>query len=533
MTELVGQSLGQYEIISEIAKGGMATVYKAWQSSIGREVAVKVLPSNFTHDETFIERFYREVAAIAQLQHPHILPVYDFGKYENMPYIVMAYINGGTLTDRIAKGPLPPAEIAKMVNQIAQALDFAHSKGIVHRDFKPSNVLLDERGNTYLADFGLAKIADSGSNITGTMILGTPDYMAPEQASSKTVTESVDVYALGVTIYQMLTGHAPYEAPTAAGVLVAHITQPIPDIREVRPDLPDVVQKVIEQSLAKETSDRYQSSGNLAVDLQKALADKALDSDSDSASTEQETLEALLMTNMLGHAIFVDNQCLHLLRRHHNEARNIIGKPLAKVLGCDTEVAAQLMQDISTHGKLDEQHLEITDSRGKKHTVNCSALATRDDDGKFVGADIKLTLIPDVSAAPSDTFSSVQDAMNTQEETFLQAYFITQIDALYEMLVQWAGSKIAKNLEDILNETGQRNVWPVSMKEGHITAQLKRTDAAVYQALLARAMAYAASIIGVDQVVSEMEYVNKNTDAAVLKFVQALELDQLYKDILD
>ncbi|MDQ7036579.1 MAG: serine/threonine-protein kinase [Anaerolineae bacterium] len=238
MTELVGQSLGQYEIIEEIAKGGMATVYKARQTSIGRDVAVKVLPPNFTHDETFLERFYREVEVIAQLQHPHILPVYDFGKYENMPYIVMAYIDGGTLTDRIAKGAIPPTEVARMVHQIAQALDFAHSKGIVHRDFKPSNVLLDERGNTYLADFGLAKITESSSNITGTMILGTPDYMAPEQATSGTISESVDVYALGVTIYQMLTGQAPYEAPTAAGVLVAHITQPIPDIRKTRPDLP-------------------------------------------------------------------------------------------------------------------------------------------------------------------------------------------------------------------------------------------------------------------------------------------------------
>ncbi|MDQ7036578.1 MAG: hypothetical protein Q9P01_17630 [Anaerolineae bacterium] len=288
---------------------------------------------------------------------------------------------------------------------------------------------------------------------------------------------------------------------------------------------------MIEQSLAKEVNERYQSSGNLAIDLEKALANEALESDS--ASAEQETLEALLMTNMLGHAIFVDTQCLHLLRRHHNEARAIIGKPLATVLGCDADVAAQLMQDINTLGKVDDQPLEITDARGKKHTVNCSAIATRDDDGKFVGADIKLTLIPDVSAAPSETFSTVQEAMNTREETFLQAYFVTQIDALYELLMNWAGPKVAKNLEDILTETGQRNVWTVSMSDGHITVQLKHTDTAVYQALLARAMTYAASIIGTGQVVSELEYINKSTDPAVLKFVQTLGLDQLYKDILN
>lgn len=227
MVELIGQNLGQYEIIEEIAKGGMATVYRARQASIGRDVAIKVLPAKFTHDENFIERFNREVEVIAQLQHPHILPVYDYGEFEDMPYIVMAYIKGGTLTDRINNGPMPSDEVARMVHQIADALDFAHSKGIVHRDFKPSNVLLDERGNTYLADFGLAKITESGSEITGTMIVGTPHYMAPEQARAGDVTGSVDVYALGVTIYQMLTGHAPYKAPTAAGVMVAHITEPI------------------------------------------------------------------------------------------------------------------------------------------------------------------------------------------------------------------------------------------------------------------------------------------------------------------
>ena len=306
MVELVGQNLGQYEIVEEIARGGMATVYRARQKSIGRDVAIKVLPAKFTHDKTFIERFNREVEVISQLQHPHILPIYDFGEYEEMPYIVMAYIAGGTLTDRIVNGPIPPAEVARMVHQIADALDFAHSRGIVHRDFKPGNVLLDERGNTYLADFGLAKITESSSDITGTMIIGTPDYMAPEQARSGDITGSVDVYALGVTIYQMLTGQAPYEAPTAAGLLVAHITEPIPDIRVSRPDLPDVVQTVVEQSLAKEPEKRYASSGVLAIDLEKALANK-LDTPSDDDAV---VIPALLMTNMLGHVIFVDNQCL-------------------------------------------------------------------------------------------------------------------------------------------------------------------------------------------------------------------------------
>ncbi|GAB5494746.1 MAG: hypothetical protein Phog2KO_49610 [Phototrophicaceae bacterium] len=530
MVELIGQFLGQYEIIDEIARGGMATVYRARQASIGRDVAIKVLPSNFTHDRTFIDRFNREVEVIAQLQHPHILPVYDYGEFEGMPYIVMAYINGGTLSDYIVNGPMQAKIVAKMVNQIADALDFAHSKGIVHRDFKPSNVLMDERGNTYLADFGLAKLTESSQDITGTMVVGTPHYMAPEQARSGAITGLVDVYALGVTIYQMLTGQAPYEAPTAAGVMVAHITEPIPNIHDSRPDLPNNIQEIVNNSLAKDPKERYQSSGNLALDLSNALANK--DIHADAVEIIQEEINALIMTNMLGHVIFVDDQCLRLLRRHHNEARHIIGKPLAQALGCDTDVANQIMQDISNTGKLDEQAIDIRDSRKKVHTVNCSAIATRDDDGTFVGADITLKLIPDVTDLPSETFITVKDSMDTQESNYVQKYFATQIDALYEMLLQWAGKKVAKNLEDILNETGQRNVWPVSMHNGRMRIELKQSDELIYEALLARAMSYTASILGEKQVIREIEYINKNIDPAEMKYVKTFGLDQLYKNIL-
>lgn len=529
MVELVGQFLGQYEIIDELAQGGMATVYRARQASMGRDVAIKVLPTNFTHDKTFIDRFNREVEVIAQLQHPHILPVYDYGEFEGMPYIVMAYIGGGTLTDHILEGPMNPNDVARMVHQIADALDFAHSKGIVHRDFKPSNVLMDERGNTYLADFGLAKIAETSQDITGTMIVGTPHYMAPEQARSGEVTGSVDVYALGVTIYQMLTGHAPYKAPTAAGVMVAHITEPIPKIHDSRPDLPDDFQKIIDHAMAKEPSERYESSTNLALDLTNAFANKPLNSPSES---EREEIHALIMTNMLGHVIFVDDQCLRLLRRHHNEARNIIGKPLAQALGCDADVVAEIMEEISQHGQLDEQSIDVTDAKKNRHTVNCSAVATIDDDGKFVGADITLKLIPDVTDMPSESFTMVRDSMDTQESNYVQKYFATQIDALYEMMLQWAGKRVANNLQDILNETGQRNVWAVSMENGHIRIELEQSDEAIYQALLARAMSYAASILGDKQVIREIEYINKNVDPAEMKYVKTFGLDVIYKNIL-
>jgi len=185
MTDLVGQSLGQYQILGEIAKGGMSTVYRARQSSMNREVAIKILPSTFMHDSTFLDRFYREVDIIAHLQHPHILPVYDFGQFDNMPYIVMAFLNGGTLTDKIKRqGAMELNEILRITKEIADALDYAHSKGIIHRDFKPGNVLLDERDNTYLADFGLAKLRESDTQITlGAAMLGTPAYMSPSCAN--------------------------------------------------------------------------------------------------------------------------------------------------------------------------------------------------------------------------------------------------------------------------------------------------------------------------------------------------------------
>lgn len=530
MTELIGTRLGQYLIKEQIAKGGMATVYLARQASMNRDVAIKVLPSNFTHDDTFLERFYLEVEVIAQLQHPHILPVYDFGEHDGLPYIVMAYLSGGTLGDKMARGVVPLEDANRIVNQIADALDFAHSKGIIHRDFKPGNVLLDERGNAYLADFGLAKLVESDKNITGMGVIGTPAYMAPEQAQPGNPTKSVDIYALGITLYQMLTGSVPYDAPSLAQVLIAHIMEPIPDIRVARPDLPDAIQQVIEKSLAKEAANRYEFAGDLARELTAAITGNGA-----LATGSQEMMQpALLMTNMLGFVIFVDNQCLNLLKRHHNEARYIMGKSMQEVLGIDAKIAKQILDTINSKGELDNVHLSITDSKGKAQEVSLSALATRDDDGTFVGADIHLQHLPkDSDAPPSEEFVTVQQMMDTQERAYLQEYFITQLEALYELMVNWAGKKVAVYMQDIINETAQRNVWPVTMEKGHVTAELKKTDVEVYQALLARGMVYAASIIGQNQVIKEMQYINKKTNPNVLNFAKTLGLDELYKSLLD
>jgi basic membrane protein A len=273
MNDLIGRTLGPYEILGEIGHGGMANVYRAAQPSIGREVAIKVLPAHFLQDRSFLDRFDREVRVIAHLQHPHILPVHDFGEEDGLPYIVMAYLTGGSLADRIRQygAGMPLEEIARLVDQAAAALDFAHSKGIIHRDLKPSNILLDEQGNAYLSDFGIAKVTEATAQLTGSGIIGTPAYMAPEMSEPDGMSPLIDIYALGVTLYEMLTGDQPYHAPTPMGVLLAHASKPVPDAREQRPSLPDAVQAVVEGAMAKDPSQRYQTAGDLASGLWEAV----------------------------------------------------------------------------------------------------------------------------------------------------------------------------------------------------------------------------------------------------------------------
>lgn len=268
--DLTGQTLGQYEIGQQLGKGGMATVYLARQTSIGRTVALKIMPAYFMHDPSFLQRFEREVQVIAKLQHPRILPVYDYGELEGRPYLVMAYMSGGTIADRIKDGPLPLDEVIRIVEQIAEGLDHAHRKGVIHRDFKPSNVLLDENGNAHLADFGIAKVSESTVQLTGSGIVGTPAYMAPEMANQGIVTPSIDIYALGITIYEMLTGQFPYSGDTPLRVMMAHATAPIPNVRDLNPDCPPAVANVVRKAMAKNPDERYATAGEMAVALRAA-----------------------------------------------------------------------------------------------------------------------------------------------------------------------------------------------------------------------------------------------------------------------
>jgi len=521
--DFVGKTFGQYEILSQIAKGGMATVFRARQKSIGRDVAIKVLPRSLMHDDGFLERFNIEVEVIASLQHPHILPVYDFGQFEEMPYIVMAYLSGGTLSDNMAQGPMNLDDAAVVVRQMADALDYAHSKGVIHRDFKPGNVLLDERGNTYLADFGLAKITASNSQLTGTGMLGTPDYMAPELAMSNAVTPSVDIYALGVTFFQMLTGRMPFQAATPLAVLMLHVHDPVPNIQTIRSDINTNVQHVIEKSMAKDVEGRYVSAGEMAKALSEAM---------NSSTQEMRGIapaDALLMTNMLGQVIFVDQTCLKLLKRHYADARHIIGKPMAEVLGITAKETEQLLKDVSKSGRLDKRPLEIKDAKGAKVQVLCTLVATRDEKGGFIGADMTLHVVADASRSD---FITPGQRLDTKDESYYQVYFQAQMKTLWELTVQLGGKKLGANLDRIISETAERNVWAVSLKDGQAAVEVRAAHADVYRALLAKAVAYVVTIVGKQAVTKGMQRVDDRLDPWLMAQVSDLRATQLFKDLL-
>lgn len=269
--DLLGRTIGHYQILRELGRGGMATVYLARQTNMNRQVAIKVLPRHFLHDPTFLERFKREVQLIAELEHPHILPVYDFGEVDGIPYIVMRYLSGGSMLDLLIDGLPPLANLEKPIQQVCAALDFAHSEGIIHRDLKPSNIMLDEHGNAYLSDFGIAQIMQDAGRLTGSALIGTPAYMSPEQAEGRPLDARSDVYALGVVLFEMVTGREPFQADTPMAMLLKQIAEPMPSPRAYRPDLPVAVEQVILRATLKDPAMRYPSAGALAAAFSQAL----------------------------------------------------------------------------------------------------------------------------------------------------------------------------------------------------------------------------------------------------------------------
>jgi len=259
---------GRYEIKSELGRGGMATVYRAYDPSFDREVAIKVLPREMLHDPQFRSRFERELKIVAGLEHPAIVPVYDVGNEDGQPYFVMRYMNGGSLSGQIERGPFSLQDAARIISRVAEGLAYAHRKKIVHRDLKPDNILFDDSGDPFISDFGIAKLSEGATgNLTGSGIIGTPAYMSPEQAQGDPIDSRSDVYALGVIAYQMLSGERPYHADTPMGVAIKHITEPVPEILKVMPNLPPEVDSVIKNAMAKDRDQRYTSTVDLAKNL--------------------------------------------------------------------------------------------------------------------------------------------------------------------------------------------------------------------------------------------------------------------------
>jgi serine/threonine protein kinase len=266
------EKFGRYVIKGELGRGGMATVFHAYDPRFERDVAIKVLPREFLHDPQFRVRFEREAKTIALIEHSAIVPVYDFGEEEGQPYIVMRYMSGGSLSDRLAQGALPLDEVTITITRLAPALDAAHKKGIIHRDLKPANILYDQYGNGFLSDFGIARITQSSTvTLTGGAILGTPAYMSPEQVQGGLdIDGRSDIYALGVILFQVLCGKTPYQADTAAKLMMMHILEPVPHITDTKEEIPSAFNEIIEKAMAKDPDDRFQNTEAMARAVEMA-----------------------------------------------------------------------------------------------------------------------------------------------------------------------------------------------------------------------------------------------------------------------
>jgi serine/threonine-protein kinase len=271
MADLVGTRLGQYQILERISRGGSSTVYKAYHAKLDRFVAIKVLSPHFIDEEGFLERFQREAQAVARLDHPNILPVYDYDQTGEVVYIVMRYINTGTLRD-LMTSPLDLRDTMEIITQIGMALGYAHKQAVIHRDVKPTNILIAEGQWALLTDFGLAKIQGGEHKVTQSGVgVGTPDYMSPEQAQGLPVDGRSDLYSLGAMLYEMLTGQTPFEGDSGMSILIKHITDPVKPPHEITPGIPIEVEQVIMKALSKDPNQRFQTAESMVAAFARAV----------------------------------------------------------------------------------------------------------------------------------------------------------------------------------------------------------------------------------------------------------------------
>jgi serine/threonine protein kinase len=270
---LLGKTLGSYHLLEQIGQGGMSSVFKAVDLRNNRTVAIKILSPYIAHEQHFRARFEREIKLLRQLQHPHIVPILDFGESEGLAFIVMPFIGSGTLQDRLQNGPLDVRTGARMTAQLASALALAHSLGVVHRDVKPSNVLLDPKGNALLSDFSFAHQQQASQNLTGSALIGTPAYMSPEQCRGEAIDARSDQYSFAIMLFQLCTGKLPFEGDTPMAVALKHVNEPLPRPRQVNPNLPESVEGVLLRALAKNRDLRYASMAELNQAFQKAVDD--------------------------------------------------------------------------------------------------------------------------------------------------------------------------------------------------------------------------------------------------------------------
>ncbi|HUN09155.1 MAG TPA: serine/threonine-protein kinase [Aggregatilineales bacterium] len=270
--DLRGQVINGYEFQTSIGMGGYGLVYRALQSGINREVAIKMILPDYAAHESFRQRFDQEARLVATLEHPYVVPLYDYWQDDNGAFLVMRYLRGGSMRARLRQGnPLSLEEVNHLLGQAGDALATAHLAGVVHRDFKPDNLLLDERGNVYLSDFGIAKDLNLDLQLTKSGIVGSPAYLSPEQVLRQGVTPASDIYCLGITVFELLTGQHPFFGTSASGMFNKHIKDPVPSVMMTRPSLPPAVDYVIQKATAKNPAQRYRSVYDLRDALQAVI----------------------------------------------------------------------------------------------------------------------------------------------------------------------------------------------------------------------------------------------------------------------